>query len=342
MCKVRLIKLGSNVPNTCRFLRVSRQPVSSEFATEKHENSDSEEDEPEIADLDNDPRMVAYREAELVFQDFATRRFFLHSLHDGNSSETTLRVQANEAHISILEVCVDLIISLGWSNSSRGEKPNSLQRYALDFWTQHLERISVDSNNAVVLRVINILHHISVNVELFSRALQRHGPYVDIVLPQRRPDQVAWYDLYATWVDKASFLGPDVYSYDIQVWMKQPAESLLLLPLARGFSLAWVSETVSWGFTCGYLFTRRAIELVRMSSLGLGDHPINHVPSHRMSNLSIRDPTNSKKFRTTHVSSLVLCQNPSKSGPSCLLVATSTSMKLTILMILIPAMSWSN
>lgn len=157
-------------------------------------------------------------------------------------------MQATESHVCILEICVDLILGLGWSKSPGGERPDSLQQYALDIWIEHIGKVNIDDDTAVLLQVTTVLlqvttvlHRISVNVEMFARALQRHGPDVDAVLPQRRPDSVARYDRCVTWVKPASSLSSDDFPHNIQQWIEQPANGHILLPIVRGLTRAWLS-----------------------------------------------------------------------------------------------------
>ncbi|PVI00627.1 hypothetical protein DM02DRAFT_671848 [Periconia macrospinosa] len=256
------------VARSSRFLRMSRQPTSSESRTDDIETSDEEDDDAEAIDEMNDPTMIAYRTTELVFQDYATRRFFRHPERVNNASETGLRVSALQANLDIFVACVDLILGLGWTKSSRSMKPNSLQEYALSFWQRHFSQLDVaQADDATAIRVVQTLYRISLNAEMFATAVQRHCLDLDSVLPERAPASTSWYDQVKLWADRAAGLGVDATSEDLRQWIRGPKEELILLPLARGHLKAWFFETSQWGFVYGYQLGRRCIQLTQRNEL---------------------------------------------------------------------------
>lgn len=207
--------------------------------------------------------MIAYRKADLVFQDYATRRFFLHSYRANQDLKYIFRISAPQAHLDIFVACVNLILGLGWTKFHRSIKHNSLQEYALRHWQKHLGELDINkTTDTDVIRVVRTLYRISVNAELFATALQRHGPEVDLVLPERKPESTSWYDQFDLWVKRAATLGPDAMPDDIQQWIRGPVEEQILLPLARGHLKAWFFETRQWGFVYSYQLGRRCIQLV--------------------------------------------------------------------------------
>lgn len=236
--------------------------MSSESATREEDGGSDDENEDEIADADCDPRMVAYRNADLVFQDFATRRYLLHSLHDDEETKLGLRIKASHAHAQILETCVDLIIGVGKSRLPREAKPNGLQHYALHFWQHHFHQLSDPVDEDISVCLIRVFHRIAVESTAFATALLRHGPPLEVVLPDRQQEQVAWYDRIGVLAQMARDQHSTVLTEDVRQWLSQPEPKLILLPLAEGCYQAWMSETDGRGYPPAYRAVRHLIQLV--------------------------------------------------------------------------------
>jgi hypothetical protein len=236
--------------------------VSSGSGAKEDEDDSSEDDEPEIISEDNDPRMIAYRNAELAFQDFATRRYFLHSLNKGEGPNQGLRTEVSHAHVQILETCVDIIIGLGESKLPRDSWPNDLQRYAINFWQQHFEQLSDISDDTAVSHTVRIFHQIAMNATAFATAMLHHGPAMEVVFPVRQQGQIHWYDRLCLWADRARSLEQIVFTKDVQQWLQRRNEQLVLLPLAEGWHQAWISETDAWDLVASYRAVRLLMDLV--------------------------------------------------------------------------------
>jgi hypothetical protein len=246
-----------------RFFRVSRQPVSSESGANEDESDASEDGEPEIITEDNDPRMIAYRDAELAFQDYATRRYFLHASNQSEEPEQGLRAKFSHAHVHILETCVDLIIGLGESKLPRNRLSNDLQRYAIGHWQQHFEQLSDLSDDTVVSHTVRIFYQIAMNAAAFATAILHHGPFIEVVFPARQEGQIQWYDRLCLLVDKARGSEKIIFTKEIQQWLQRRNEELILLPLAEGWHQAWISEIDPWDLVESYRAVRTLLKLVR-------------------------------------------------------------------------------
>jgi hypothetical protein len=237
--------------------------VSSESAAKEDENDSSEDDEPEIINEDNDPRMIAYRDAELVFQDYATRRYFLHASNKGEGPDQGLRMNFSHAHVHILETCVDLIIGLGESKLPRNGLPNDLERYAIAHWQLHFEQLSDLSDDTVVSHTVRIFYQIATNAAAFATAMLHHDPLIQVVFPARQQGQIQWYDRLYLLADRARGSEQIVFTKDVQQWLQRRNEELVLLPLAEGWHQAWISEIDAWDLVESYRAVRILLNLVR-------------------------------------------------------------------------------
>jgi hypothetical protein len=237
--------------------------VSSESEDKEGENDSSEDDEPEIISEDNDPRMIAYRDTELAFQDYATRRYFLHALDQDEGPEQGLRTKFSYAHVQILETCVDIIIGLGESKLPRNSWPNDLQRYAIAHWQQHFEHLIDLSDDTVVSDTVRIFYQVAMNATAFATAILHHGPLIEAVFPVRQQGQIQWYDRLYLLADTARGSKQIVFTKDIQQWLQRPNEELVLLPLAEGYHQAWISEIDAWDLVESYRAVRTLLKLVR-------------------------------------------------------------------------------
>jgi hypothetical protein len=178
-------------------------------------------------------------------------------------SRSNLNFCRSAAHLTILEMCLDTLLTV------KPTRPNyelelNLTDYSANFWVRHLVEIDLERTpDEDVVRLAQKLHRIFQNENNVARVLEYFSAkaYSEIL---DSPDSAAslWLDKVKAWVDRASSLESAPLVPDTQSWAKDFTVLTALIPLAKGHVQNWYQEYFGAANVEGFRFARDALTLV--------------------------------------------------------------------------------
>ncbi|CAN9079880.1 unnamed protein product [Alternaria alternata] len=198
------------------------------------ENDDDENDESK----DDGILVIDYEDSPLCFQDRSLRQYFK-SVSVEDDGTTEFRTPAAAAHLTILQMCVDIMITA--AQEPRSSTRSGLTLYAINYWYEHLKELDVETvSSAVVRDVLVILHCITNNKNNVAKLFEELATDTEIY-PEPTPDgPTAWFDTLTPWAKKATTLPIGSINDEILDWAVTVNRDNVLLPLAQGHVQNWL------------------------------------------------------------------------------------------------------
>jgi hypothetical protein len=226
----------------------------------KDDDKDDDEDD-ELKD-DSMPELEN-RQSPLSFQDRSLRQYFK-SVSVEDDGVTEFRTPATAAHLTILQMCVNIMMKAA---EDPNEPTNSgLSLYAIRYWHEHLKELDVENTTPEgIHQVIILLRRITENENNIAKLFEKVARHTDIY-PERADDApTAWYDTLLTWAAKASTLGDGSLDDQVKEWALAVKEDNVLLPLAEGHIHNWLNANDQVWIPETFLFVKAALSRVSCS-----------------------------------------------------------------------------
>jgi hypothetical protein len=208
--------------------------------------------------------VIDYEDSPLCFQDRSLRQYFK-SVSVEDDGTTEFRTPAAAAHLTILQMCVDIMMTA--AQEPRSSTRSGLTLYAITYWYEHLKELDVDTvSSAVVRDVLVILHCITNNKNNVAKLFEELATDTEIY-PEPTPDgPTAWFDTLTPWAKKATTLPNGSINDEILDWAVTVNRDNVLLPLAQGHVQNWLDADDEFWIPEIFRFVKSALACVSLSS----------------------------------------------------------------------------
>lgn len=243
------------IGRSSRILEIMQPQSADDDVKEEDKDDDDMEDSKE----DHMPELE-YRNSALSFQDRSLREYFK-SVSVEAKSDTEFRTPAAAAHLTILQMCADIMLNAAKNVEDLGNY--ELAQYAIQYWYEHLKELDVETaNEKVVDQVITILHIITANTNNIAKLFEKLARHTEIY-PERADDvSTAWFDTLLTWAARASSLPDGSLNSEIRQWAMFVSKENVLLPLAKGHVENWLEANDQWMIPETFRFVKASLALV--------------------------------------------------------------------------------
>jgi hypothetical protein len=228
--------------------------------TEEDTKDDDKEDDENDETKDDFVPELGYRESPLSFQDRSLRQYFK-SVSVEADGTTEFRTPAAAAHLTILQMCADIMIKT--AKDPDDQTSLGLSRYAVQFWYEHLKELDVEkSTDGTISQVVTLLYSITQNTNNVARLFELRARHTDIY-PERTDDTTAaWFDVLLVWAAKASSFPEDSLVSEIKAWALTVNKENVLLPLTKGHVQNWLNATDQLWIPEIFQFVKASLRLV--------------------------------------------------------------------------------
>lgn len=246
-----------------RILGLSREEHKDEENRNEIKDDDTEDHGEDAMD-----DIEEKRKASLKFQERSLRQYFravtLEAL-----DEDELRTPASAAHLSILTMCIDTLISS--ANANKNAKADSdaelpeLKSYAVDYWYEHLKELDVSSaSDDEVRQVLVAVHRILNNESNVARLFESYARHTELYPDRDSETATPWYDSLKSWAARASTISEEKLGQEVAVWSREivanPGNAFL--QLAKAHVENWKEESDRWRILIAYEFAASALRVV--------------------------------------------------------------------------------
>jgi hypothetical protein len=248
------------IGRSSRILEITqaRQP---EDDTKDDDKDDDENDE----QRDDSIPALEYRESPLSFQDRSLRQYFK-SINVEDDGVTEFRTPAAAAHLTILQMCVDIMITA--AKDPDESISSGLSAYAILYWHEHLKELDVEhTTSEAVQQVVVLLHRITKNENNVAILFENIAMHTTVYPERADTLSTAWFDTLITWAAKASALLGGSLNEDIKGWALAVNKDNVLLPLARGHIQNWLDANDQFWIPERFRFVEAALSRVSHLSL---------------------------------------------------------------------------
>ncbi|CAN9315429.1 unnamed protein product [Alternaria alternata] len=184
---------------------------------------------------------LQYRKLPLAFQDRSLRQYFTSTSIEADS-ETEFRTPATAAHLTILQMCIEIMLKA--SESSENRQSSELAMYAIQNWYEHLEDLDVKSmTDEAIQQVVTSLYSITQNQNNLAKLFERLARPTDIYPERTNGIANPWVDILVSWLARAKPRVEVSLQVEVRDWIQEVKETNILLPLARGHVQNWLNAT---------------------------------------------------------------------------------------------------
>jgi hypothetical protein len=230
------------------------------------ESKDDDKDDDEDDEL-KDESMPEFedRASPLTFQDRSLRQYFK-SVNVEDDGITEFRTPAAAAHLTILQMCVDIMIKA--AEDPDEQISSELSTYAIRYWHEHLKELDVENTKSEsVQQVVIVLYRITKNTNNIAKLFEKRAWHTDMY-PERADDiPTAWFDTLIKWAAKASGLPDGSLDDKVMDWALTVKEDNILLPLAQGHIRNWLNANDPYWIPETFRFAKAALSRVSPSPL---------------------------------------------------------------------------
>ena len=158
---------------------------------EDNKDDDQNDDENDEGKDDSMPELEDGK-SPLTFQDRSLRQYF----KSGNVEDdgvTEFWTQATAAHLTILQMCVD--ITMEAAKDPNEPTISELSHYAIRYWHEHLEELDMENTTTeAIQQVVILLHRITQNESNIANLFEKVARHTDIY-PRRTDDTpIPWFE----------------------------------------------------------------------------------------------------------------------------------------------------
>jgi hypothetical protein len=250
------------IGRSARILELSRTEPLDEDHPEDVKDDDAEDHGDDIVAEINE-----YRNASLTFQERSLRQYFRAVSVEAHGEEE-LRTPASAAHLTILKMCIDILIS---SADAKDDTASSeLKGYAVQYWYEHLKDLDISSaSDEDVRQVLISVHRIMSNESNVASLFERQAQAAELYPKRDSETTTPWYDSLQAWAVRGSTIPEDTLSQEVKAWsgelVANPKDALL--PLAKAHVDNWRLESNRFFIVAAYKFAATALSLVSSGDL---------------------------------------------------------------------------
>ncbi|KAJ6196522.1 hypothetical protein J3E72DRAFT_243669 [Bipolaris maydis] len=228
--------------------------------TEEDTKEDDKEDDDTDDMKDDFAFELGYRESPLSFQDRSLRQYFKSVSVEADGNEE-FRTPASAAHLTILQMCADIMIKA--AKDPEDQASSGLSLYAIQYWYEHLKELDVEnSTDATVCQVVILLYSITKNTNNVAKLFEVRARHADLY-PERADDTPsAWFDTLLIWATKASSFENESLDSEVKAWALTVNKDNVLLSLAKGHVQNWLDARSQWWIPETFRFIKAALRLV--------------------------------------------------------------------------------
>jgi hypothetical protein len=227
-------------------------------------DDDQDDDENDEGKDDSIPE-VEDGKSPLTFQDRSLRQYF-QSVNVEDDGVTEFRTPATTAHLTILQMCVDIMMEA--AKDANEPTIAELSLYAIRYWHDHLKELDVENTTTeAIQQVVILLHRITRNESNIAKLFEKIARHTDIYPVYADDTPTPWFETLITWAHKAATLKDDSLDLDVREWVLAVTEDNVLLPLAQGHVQNWLDADDQVWIPETFLFVKGALSHVSLSSI---------------------------------------------------------------------------
>lgn len=222
---------------------------------------DDDKDDDENDEIKDDViSELKYRDSPLSFQDRSLRQYFKSVSVDADGT-TEFRTPAAAAHLTILQMCADIMIKA--AKDPEDQASYGLSLYATQYWYEHLKELDVEqATEENIQQVVILLYNITQNTNNVAKLFEVRARHTELY-PERTDDHSsAWYDALLVWAAKAPSLPDELLNSQVKAWALSVNKENVLIPLAKGHAQNWLNATHQWWIPEIFRFIKSALRLV--------------------------------------------------------------------------------
>ncbi|EUC28300.1 hypothetical protein COCCADRAFT_30414 [Bipolaris zeicola 26-R-13] len=227
--------------------------------TEEDTKEDDKEDDETDDTKDDFVFELGYRESPLSFQDRSLRQYFKSVSVDADGTEE-FRTPASAAHLTILQMCADIMIKA--AKDPEDQTSSGVSLYAIQYWYEHLKELDVEkSTDATICQVVTLLYSITQNTNNVAKLFEERARHAELY-PERADDTPsAWFDTLLIWAAKASSFADESLDSEVKEWARTVNKDNVLLLLAKGHVQNWLDARTQWWIPETFRFVKAALRL---------------------------------------------------------------------------------
>jgi hypothetical protein len=231
---------------------------------EEDVKDDDQDDDENDEEKDDGIPEVEDGKSPLTFQDRSLRQYF-QSVNVEDDGVTEFRTPATTAHLTILQMCVDIMMEA--AKDPNEPTTAELSLYAIRYWHDHLKELDVENTTTgAIQQVAILLHRITRNESNIAKLFEKIARHTDIYPVSAEDTPTPWFETLITWAHKAATLKDDSLDPDVREWVLTVTEDNVLLPLAQGHVQNWLDADDQVWTPESFLFVKGALSHVSLSS----------------------------------------------------------------------------
>jgi len=232
---------------------------------EEDVKDDDQDDDENDEEKDDSIPEVEDGKSPLTFQDRSLRQYF-QSVNVEDDGVTEFRTPATTAHLTILQMCVDIMMEA--AKDPNEPTTAELSLYAIRYWHDHLKELDVENTTTgAIQQVAILLHRITRNESNIAKLFEKIARHTDIYPVSAEDTPTPWFETLITWAHKAATLKDDSLDPDVREWVLTVTEDNVLLPLAQGHVQNWLDADDQVWIPESFLFVKGALSHVSLSSI---------------------------------------------------------------------------
>lgn len=246
------------IGRSSRILELTQSRQLEEDAKDD-DRDDDENDEPKDEGIPE----LGYGDSPLCFQDRSLRQYFK-SVSVENDGVTEFRTPATAAHLTILQMCVDVMMKA--AQEPFEAKSSGLTLYAISYWYEHLKELDAENATPEAVRdVVTLLHCVTDNTYNIAKLFEKLAQHTDIYPEPADDVPTPWFDALLSWTARASTLPDGSLGDKVKDWTLAVDRDNVLLPLARGHVHNWLDASDDWWIPEKFRFLKAALSRVSRS-----------------------------------------------------------------------------
>ncbi|CAN9232776.1 unnamed protein product [Alternaria alternata] len=221
---------------------------------EEDVKDDDQDDDENDEEKDDSIPEVEDGKSPLTFQDRSLRQYF-QSVNVEDDGVTEFRTPATTAHLTILQMCVDIMMEA--AKDPNEPTTAELSLYAIRYWHDHLKDLDVENTTTeAIQQVVILLHRITRNESNIAKLFEKIARHTDIYPVSAGDTPTPWFETLIT--------------------VLTVTEDNVLLPLAQGHVQNWLDADDQVWIPESFLFVKGALSHANRIEVS-EDEPIKYI-----------------------------------------------------------------
>ncbi|CAN9159371.1 unnamed protein product [Alternaria alternata] len=221
---------------------------------EEDVKDDDQDDDENDEEKDDSIPEVEDGKSPLTFQDRSLRQYF-QSVNVEDDGVTEFRTPATTAHLTILQMCVDIMMEA--AKDPNEPTTAELSLYAIRYWHDHLKDLDVENTTTeAIQQVVILLHRITRNESNIAKLFEKIARHTDIYPVSADDTPTPWFETLIT--------------------VLTVTEDNVLLPLAQGHVQNWLDADDQVWIPESFLFVKGALSHANRIEVS-EDEPIKYI-----------------------------------------------------------------